>query len=119
MSLTLVATVATIKRMKAVGIKMLKNSLSKYLDMVREGEVIYVTDREDIIAEIHKPITAPTRMLSRWEALLNEEERNASIQRAKHYGASKISELAQKMKPAKGLSDWKIQLDEAREERFL
>jgi antitoxin (DNA-binding transcriptional repressor) of toxin-antitoxin stability system len=65
--------------MKAVGIKNLKNSLSKYLDMVREGEVIYVTDRDDIIAEIHKPVSAPTRLISHWEAFLNEEERKGSI----------------------------------------
>src|SRR5688572_21395113 len=72
-----------ISNMKAVGIKNLKNNLSKYLDMVREGEIVYVTDREDIIAEIHRPVSAPTQMLSRWEAFLNEEERKGSLVRAK------------------------------------
>ncbi len=104
--------------MKAVGIKNLKNSLSKYLDMVREGEVIYVTDRDDIIAEIHKPVSAPTRMVSRWESFLNEEERNGSIQRAKHTGPSRVAEWAAKLKPTKGISDWQTLLDETREERF-
>jgi antitoxin (DNA-binding transcriptional repressor) of toxin-antitoxin stability system len=104
--------------MKAVGIKNLKNSLSKYLDMVREGEVIYVTDRDDIIAEIHKPVSAPTRLISRWEAFLNAEERKGSIQRAKHSGPSKIAEWATKLKPAKGLDEWKDLLDETREDRF-
>jgi antitoxin (DNA-binding transcriptional repressor) of toxin-antitoxin stability system len=104
--------------MKAVGIKNLKNSLSKYLDMVREGEIIYVTDRGDIIAEIHKPVSAPTRMVSRWEAFLNEEERKGSIIRAKHAGPSRIGEGLAKLKPAQGLSSWKSILDESREDRF-
>lgn len=69
--------------MKAVGIKNLKNNLSKYLDMVREGEIVYVTDRDDIIAEIHKPISAPAAILSPWEAFLNEEERKGALVRAK------------------------------------
>lgn len=103
--------------MKAVGIKILKNNLSKYLDMVREGEIVYVTDRDDIIAEIHKPISAPTSILSRWDAFLNEEERKGSLIRAKHTGPSRIKALAAKLSPAPALPEWKKILDESREDR--
>lgn len=106
------------KNMKAVGIKNLKNNLSKYLDMVREGEVVYITDRDDIIAEIHKPVSAPTTMISRWDAFLNEEERKGTIIRAKRAKPSIMHEW-KKLKPlrAGGPTAQEI-LDEMREDRF-
>lgn len=103
--------------MKAVGIKVLKNNLSKYLDMVREGEIVYVTDRDDIIAEIHKPVSAPTSMVSRWEAFLNEAERKGSIIRAKRE-KSNLAEVLLRLSPAPGSPDWKSILEETREDRF-
>jgi antitoxin (DNA-binding transcriptional repressor) of toxin-antitoxin stability system len=103
--------------MKAVGIKNLKNNLSKYLDLVREGEIVYVTDRDDIIAEIHKPISAPAAILSPWEAFLNEEERKGSLVRAKHTGPSRIRQAASGSAPP-ALPGWKKILDESREDRF-
>ena len=104
--------------MKAVGIKNLKNNLSRYLDMVREGEVVYVTDRDDIIAEIHKPVSAPTSMVSRWEAFLNEQERKGSLIRAK----GKESDILEQMKklpptPPGGPSVQEL-LDATRADRF-
>ncbi|MBN1945331.1 MAG: hypothetical protein JW797_06610 [Bradymonadales bacterium] len=38
--------------MKAVGIKKLKAQLSEYIRMARAGEVILVTDRDEVVAEI-------------------------------------------------------------------
>ncbi len=38
--------------MKAVGVKQLKARLSEYLRMVRAGEIILVTDRDEIVAEL-------------------------------------------------------------------
>lgn len=38
--------------MKEVGIRELKNRLSEYLRLVREGEVVMVTDRGEVIAEL-------------------------------------------------------------------
>ena len=38
--------------MESVGIKVLKDNLSKYLRMVRDGEIVLVTDRDEVIAEI-------------------------------------------------------------------
>lgn len=103
--------------MKAVGIKNLKNNLSKYLDMVREGEIVYVTDRDDIIAEIHKPISAPTTMVSRWEAFLNEGERNGTLIRAKREKSSIMEDLKQ-LPPGPPIPDWMKTLDETREDRL-
>lgn len=104
--------------MKAVGVKNLKNNLSKYLDMVREGEIVYVTDRDDIIAEIHKPVSAPTSMLSRWDAFLNEAERKGSIVRAKPKKNS-IMEQWKKLTPGpKGGPSAKELLNAMREDRF-
>ena len=103
--------------MKAVGIKNLKNNLSKYLDMVREGEIVYVTDRDDIIAEIHKPVSAPTSMISRWEAFLNEEERKGSIVRAKRE-KSNLMDWMKTQPTLLGNPGWKTILDETREDRF-
>jgi antitoxin (DNA-binding transcriptional repressor) of toxin-antitoxin stability system len=41
--------------MKAVGIRELKDRLSRYLDEVRHGEVLLVTDRGRVVAEIRQP----------------------------------------------------------------
>jgi len=42
---------------KAVGVKALRDNLSKYLREVRAGTRIYVLDRDEIIAELHEPET--------------------------------------------------------------
>ncbi len=42
--------------MKAVGIRELKAKLSQVLDEVRRGEVILVTDRGQVVAEIREPL---------------------------------------------------------------
>ena len=102
--------------MKAVGIKNLKNNLSKYLDMVREGEIVYVTDRDDIIAEIHKPVSAPTTLISRWEAFLNEEERKGTLIRAKG-GPFDMREAMKKLSPTPGKVDLQALMDDIREDR--
>jgi antitoxin (DNA-binding transcriptional repressor) of toxin-antitoxin stability system len=43
------------KLLKTVGIKELKNSLSAYLREVRGGATVLITDRNDIVAELHEP----------------------------------------------------------------
>lgn len=40
---------------KTVGIKELKNNLSAYLRDVRRGVRILVTDRAEVVAELHEP----------------------------------------------------------------
>jgi antitoxin (DNA-binding transcriptional repressor) of toxin-antitoxin stability system len=41
--------------MKAVAVKELKNRLSAYLREVKNGEVVLVTDRGQVIAELRQP----------------------------------------------------------------
>lgn len=40
---------------KTVGIKDLKNNLSAYLRDVQRGTRIYVSDRRNVVAELHEP----------------------------------------------------------------
>jgi antitoxin (DNA-binding transcriptional repressor) of toxin-antitoxin stability system len=40
---------------KSVGIRNLKNQLSRYIALVREGEVVLVTDRDEVVAQILPP----------------------------------------------------------------
>lgn len=41
--------------MREVGIRELKNRLSEYVRLVREGEVVVVTDRGQVVAELRPP----------------------------------------------------------------
>jgi antitoxin (DNA-binding transcriptional repressor) of toxin-antitoxin stability system len=41
--------------MKAVAVKELKNRLSSYLREVKSGEVVLVTDRGQVVAELRQP----------------------------------------------------------------
>ena len=50
-----VATGGYIGPMKEVGIRELKNRLSEYIRLVREGEVVMVTDRGEVVAELRPP----------------------------------------------------------------
>ena len=45
--------------MKRVGLRELKNRLSEYVRLVRSGEVVLITDRGDVVAELRPP-GAPT-----------------------------------------------------------
>ena len=69
--------------MKAVGIKVLKDNLSKYLKLVKEGEIIWITDRDEVIAEIHRPTRPIPSYLSPGEIFLDDEERRGRLRRAK------------------------------------
>ncbi len=43
--------------MKTVDVKLLKNRLSAYLREVKDGEVVLVTDRGRVVAELRQPST--------------------------------------------------------------
>jgi prevent-host-death family protein len=46
---------ATLLGMKQVGVRELKDRLSEYLRLVRDGEVVEVTDRGTVVAELRSP----------------------------------------------------------------
>lgn len=50
-----VATGSYLENMKVVGIKELKNKLSEYVKLAKSGEVVLVTDRGDVVAELRAP----------------------------------------------------------------
>lgn len=103
--------------MKAVGVKELKNQLSRYLKMVRGGEFIYVTDRDEIVAELRQPTVPPAPKLSRWEHFLNEAEKEGSIVRAQPSEEKKPLNLKKLTKWPKKPS-LQSTLDQVREDRF-
>ena len=52
--------------MKAVGVKQLKARLSEYVRLVKAGETILVTDRDEVVAEL-RPAQRQPRVLARCE----------------------------------------------------
>lgn len=64
-----VATVATLSSMRAAGVREVKNRLSEFLRLVRNGETILVTDRGEVIAQLAPPPAASGPALSEDQAL--------------------------------------------------
>jgi antitoxin (DNA-binding transcriptional repressor) of toxin-antitoxin stability system len=98
---------------KAVGVKVLKDNLSKYLAMVSRGETILVTDRDEVIAEIRKPERLIPPSVSRWQAFLNQEEGRGSVRRALPGPVPRIDRLRTSPRP-RGRIDVDTLLDEIR-----
>jgi prevent-host-death family protein len=64
--------------MRKVGIKALKNDLSKYIRAAAAGETVLVTDRGQVVAEIAPPQAAQGGALTS-NALLAEDVRRGRI----------------------------------------
>ena len=62
-SLDKVASRSYLYSMRAVGLKVLKNRLSEYIRMASGGEIVLVTDRDRIVAEIVPPRADRTETL--------------------------------------------------------
>ncbi len=101
--------------MKAVGIKVLKDNLSKYLKMVIAGEIIWVTDRDEVIAEIHRPTMPIPGKVDPWEALLNAEERRKVLTRALSEKTPSLNKLKELPRPKKAIDIQKL-LNEIKED---
>ncbi len=71
--------------MRAVGTKTLKNELSRYLQLVRDGEVVLVLDRDEVIAEIRRP-RVKASVDSRWERVMADMEADGLVRRARGAG---------------------------------
>lgn len=69
--------------MKAIGIKALKNDLSHYLRLVQEGELIFITDRNEIVAELRQPSTAYVSAISKFDSFMSELVRRGDGKRSK------------------------------------
>ena len=102
--------------MRSIGVKKLKNDLSRYLKLVKQGEVVYVTDRDEIVAEIHKP-TTPSSIIDPWTSFLNQLERQGSLRRAKLSESQILSEWKSEISKNSPVSSLEI-LQELRRDRF-
>jgi antitoxin (DNA-binding transcriptional repressor) of toxin-antitoxin stability system len=49
--------------MRAVGLKILKNKLSEYVRLAAGGEVVLITDRDRVVAELSPPQLGRSPML--------------------------------------------------------
>ena len=85
--------------MKSVGIKVLKDNLSKYLRMVRDGEIVLVTDRDEVIAEIQSPQRLVSASVTRWDLFLRQEEHRGSVRRRKAGPVPSIDDLRKLPRP--------------------
>ena len=72
-----VATRSYIGAMRAVGIKALKNKLSEYVRLAAAGEIVLVTDRDVVVAELTAP--APGRAAAPADALLADLIRSGLV----------------------------------------
>jgi len=99
--------------MRAVGVKALKDNLSRYLRYVKDGETVLVTDRDKVIAEIHRPTQLLPGQVSRWDAFINEEERRGSIVRAQTDKGPSLGALRQLERPRRRV-DLQELLDEVK-----
>jgi len=50
--------------MRAVGIKVLKNTLSEYVRLAANGETVLVTDRDRVVAELGPPAPGRSPLLA-------------------------------------------------------
>ena len=63
--------------MRSVGIKMLKNKLSEYVRLAANGETVFVTDRDRIVAELVPPRNGGNALLA--DAMLEDAYRQGLI----------------------------------------
>ena len=64
-------------RMRAVGLKTLKNKLSEYVRLVANGETVLVTDRDRVVAELTPPREGRSELLA--DAMLAEAMRRGWV----------------------------------------
>lgn len=97
--------------MRTVGVRELKNRLSEYLHLVRAGEEILVTDRDEVIAEITLPRTLSSfeKKHPRLAALIREGKATG--------GGRNAASLYPRMKRLLRTHTAAELLDESREER--
>ena len=72
-----VATGSYFRAMRSVGIKFLKNKLSEYVRLAASGEIVLVTDRDRVVAELGPPAPGRTPLVS--DALLLDAVRQGWI----------------------------------------
>ncbi|EMY69348.1 type II toxin-antitoxin system Phd/YefM family antitoxin [Leptospira vanthielii] len=103
--------------MKSVGIRDLKNNLSKYLHLVKAGETIVITEHEQVIAEIKKPVEFLKDSNKRVFLYLEEQSRIGKIKLAKRNG-SQIETIVKEFNHKMPKLDWENIYNQTRSDRF-
>lgn len=101
--------------MKSVGVKNLKDNLSSYLRLVKEGEVVLVTDHNEVIAEIKKPKADLNSEDSQFNQFLLEQAsigRLTLAKRSKSILKKSISKVRIKQ------NDWRKTYEKIRSDRY-
>ena len=111
-----VATIATLMIMISVGIRDLKNQLSFYLRLVKNGESILVTERNKVIAELVQHKDEPARPV--FEKKLDKLELEGALIRAKR-SESRIENILKESLSGDELLNWKTIYNQQREDRDL
>ncbi len=70
--------------MKAIGVKILKAKLSEYLRLVKTGETILVTERDEVVAELRPAYRQSTVPSTLDEGLERLAERGEAVLRSEH-----------------------------------
>ncbi len=96
--------------MRAVGLRALKNHLSEYVRLAAGGEVVLVTDRERVVAEITPPSAG--RTLTPHDAMLADAVRRGWITPALGRSMERVPH-----RPVAPLEDLLEELDGDRSER--
>lgn len=99
--------------MKTVQIKVLRDNLSKYLKLVKAGEVVLIKERETIIAELKQP-SPETQGMSEWEITRERWIKEGILTPAKTKGPIKLPKFKGPKMSSKEF--WKM-YDEMREDR--
>ncbi|MCL2480108.1 MAG: type II toxin-antitoxin system prevent-host-death family antitoxin [Spirochaetaceae bacterium] len=95
--------------MITVGVKELKNQLSKYLQYVKKGEKVIITEHNKIVAEISTPTKGSS--VSEVEKKLKQLEKDGKII------LSKRDESYANMPESNDRIDWKTIYTETRKEK--
>lgn len=96
--------------MTTVQIKVLRDNLSKYLRLVKEGEVILIKERDTVIAEIRQP-SKEIKEKTKWEITREKWIQEGVLVPAKKNSRAKLPEI---LGPKITRKEFQKILDEAR-----
>ena len=103
--------------MTSVGVRNLKNNLSKYLHLVKAGETVVITEHDLVIAEIKRPSENLHDSKKRAAAYLEEQSKIGKVKLAKRNN-SQIDSIVKKYSDKSITTDWKKIHSDTRADRF-
>jgi antitoxin (DNA-binding transcriptional repressor) of toxin-antitoxin stability system len=98
--------------MKTVGVRDLKNQLSLYLRLVKNGEVVLITEHRKVIAELSLPQENSPKNPIEIDKYIQEKEKEGRIIKAKRNKSLIMTDNTDKIS-----IDWKVIYNETRNDR--